>query len=84
VFKFIIIIVFIAEQLRGFDPSPLGSTTAPVEEAYQELSAKEEADLEQILSGCEWSISNVESLTERLTEELMSLDNVSDTYRYCY
>jgi hypothetical protein len=65
------------EQLRGFDPSPLGSTTAPVEEAYQELSAKEEADLEQILSGCEWSISNVESLTERLTEELMSLDNAN-------
>ncbi|XP_062502938.1 exocyst complex component 1-like isoform X2 [Corticium candelabrum] len=65
------------EQLKVFDPSHLGNTTAPVEEAYEELSAKEETDLEQILSGCEWSISNVEALTEKLTEELACLDDAN-------
>ena len=44
---------------------------------YQELTAGEEADLKQIMDSCNWAIGNAEAFTERLAEELSSLDGAN-------
>lgn len=46
-------------------------------EDYQALSAKEEADLELLMSECQVAISNAEVFTEQLSKQLSVLDGVS-------
>lgn len=43
---------------------------------YQELNAREEQDIEIIMEGCEYAISNAEAFAERLSRELQVLDGV--------
>lgn len=45
-------------------------------EDYQALSTKEEADLESLMSQCEFAISNAEAFSEQLSKDLSSLDGV--------
>lgn len=44
---------------------------------YQELNAREEQDIEIMMEGCEYAISNAEAFAERLSRELQVLDGVS-------
>ncbi|XP_054167018.1 exocyst complex component 1-like [Oppia nitens] len=47
------------------------------EESYQALTAREEADLERLLSQCEFTIHNAEAFTEQLTKEVNSMDSIN-------
>ncbi|XP_052825390.1 exocyst complex component 1 [Octopus bimaculoides] len=52
---------------------------AMVDEDYQALSSKEEADLELLMSECQMAISNAEAFSEQLSKQLSMLDgNVKD------
>lgn len=44
---------------------------------YQELSAREEQDIESMMDMCEYAISNAEAFAEKLSRELQVLDGVS-------
>lgn len=46
---------------------------------YQELSTREEQDIESMMETCEYAISNAEAFTEQLSRELQVLDGVSRT-----
>ncbi|XP_064636465.1 exocyst complex component 1-like isoform X2 [Lineus longissimus] len=46
-------------------------------EDYQALSTKEEADLESLMSQCEFAISNAEAFSEQLSKDLSSLDGAN-------
>lgn len=43
---------------------------------YQELSAREEQDIEGMMVSCEYAISNAEAFAEKLSKELQVLDGV--------
>lgn len=47
---------------------------------YQELNAREEQDIEIMMDGCEYAISNAEAFAEKLSSELQVLDGVSVEY----
>lgn len=47
-----------------------------VVDEYQELNAREEQDIEIMMEGCEYAISNAEAFAERLSRELQVLDGV--------
>ncbi|XP_066576009.1 exocyst complex component 1 isoform X2 [Amia ocellicauda] len=44
---------------------------------YQELSAREEQDIEIMMEGCEYAISNAEGFAEKLSRELQVLDGAN-------
>uniref|UniRef100_H2ZSP2 Exocyst complex component 1 n=1 Tax=Latimeria chalumnae TaxID=7897 RepID=H2ZSP2_LATCH len=44
---------------------------------YQELNAKEEQDIEIMMEGCEYAISNAEAFAEKLSSELQVLDGAN-------
>lgn len=44
---------------------------------YQELSTREEQDIESMMVTCEYAISNAEAFAEKLFKELQVLDGVS-------
>lgn len=44
---------------------------------YQELSTREEQDIESMMETCQYAISNAEAFTEQLSRELQVLDGVS-------
>lgn len=44
---------------------------------YQELNAREEQDIENMMRVCEYAISNAEAFAEKLSGELQVLDGVS-------
>lgn len=44
---------------------------------YQELNAREEQDIEIMMEGCEYAISNAEAFAEKLSRELQVLDGVN-------
>lgn len=44
---------------------------------YQELSTREEQDIESMMEMCEYAISNAEAFAEQLSRELQVLDGVS-------
>uniref|UniRef100_A0A8D0BQM0 Exocyst complex component 1 n=1 Tax=Salvator merianae TaxID=96440 RepID=A0A8D0BQM0_SALMN len=50
---------------------PLGPE---VVDEYQELSAREEQDIEIMMEGCEYAISNAEAFADKLSRELQVLD----------
>lgn len=45
---------------------------------YQELSTREEQDIESMMEMCEYAISNAEAFAEQLSKELQVLDGVSE------
>ncbi|CAG2100013.1 unnamed protein product [Medioppia subpectinata] len=47
------------------------------EESYQVLTSREEADLERLMSQCEFTIHNAEAFTEQLTKEVNSMDSTN-------
>ena len=48
-------------------------------EDYQELTQREENDLEYMISQTENAISNIEAFTEQLSKDLSVLDGVKNT-----
>ncbi|XP_041081128.1 exocyst complex component 1 isoform X7 [Polyodon spathula] len=44
---------------------------------YQELNAREEQDIEIMMEGCEYAISNAEAFAEKLSSELQVLDGAN-------
>uniref|UniRef100_A0A8D0BQ97 Exocyst complex component 1 n=1 Tax=Salvator merianae TaxID=96440 RepID=A0A8D0BQ97_SALMN len=53
---------------------PLGPE---VVDEYQELSAREEQDIEIMMEGCEYAISNAEAFADKLSRELQVLDGAN-------
>ena len=49
---------------------------------WHALSQKEEADLNSIMSQCEFAISNAEKFTDQLSRDLSVLDGVCFVYTY--
>lgn len=45
---------------------------------YQELSTREEQDIESMMEMCEYAISNAEAFAEQLSKELQVLDGVRE------
>uniref|UniRef100_A0A8C0C281 Exocyst complex component 1 n=1 Tax=Buteo japonicus TaxID=224669 RepID=A0A8C0C281_9AVES len=57
----------------GENQSVAGGDEEAVDE-YQELNAREEQDIEIMMEGCEYAISNAEAFAEKLSRELQVLD----------
>uniref|UniRef100_A0A4W3IX70 Exocyst complex component 1 n=1 Tax=Callorhinchus milii TaxID=7868 RepID=A0A4W3IX70_CALMI len=57
----------------GENQSVAGGDEESLDE-YQELNAKEEQDIEIMMDGCEYAISNAEAFAEKLSSELQVLD----------
>lgn len=51
-----------------------------VVDEYQELNAKEEQDIEIMMEGCEYAISNAEAFADKLSRELQVLDGVRNFF----
>lgn len=70
--------------LMGLESVPSGESQSVAggdEDAlddYQELSTREEQDIESMMEMCEYAISNAEAFAEQLSKELQVLDGVSD------
>lgn len=60
----------------GENQSVAGGDEEAVDE-YQELNAREEQDIEIMMEGCEYAISNAEAFAEKLSRELQVLDGVN-------
>ncbi|KAM6132803.1 exocyst complex component 1 isoform 4-T7 [Pterocles gutturalis] len=60
----------------GENQSVAGGDEEAVDE-YQELNAKEEQDIEIMMEGCEYAISNAEAFAEKLLRELQVLDGAN-------
>lgn len=54
-----------------------GSATAGELENYQELTGKEESDLESLMANCDAAISNAENFAEQLSKQLSVLDGAN-------
>lgn len=69
--------------VTGLESVPSGESQSVVggdEDAlddYQELSTREEQDIEGMMEMCEYAISNAEAFAEKLFKELQVLDGVS-------
>eukprot|EP00058_Branchiostoma_floridae_P002296 XP_002587784.1 hypothetical protein BRAFLDRAFT_92229 [Branchiostoma floridae] len=48
-----------------------------VDEEYQVLTVQEEADLEKLISQCDFAVSNAEAFTEQLSKDLSMLDGAN-------
>ncbi|XP_012496549.1 PREDICTED: exocyst complex component 1-like [Propithecus coquereli] len=59
----------------GENQSVAGGDEEAVDE-YQELNAREEQDIEIMMEGCEYAISNAEAFAEKLSRELQVLDGI--------
>ncbi|XP_053433648.1 exocyst complex component 1 isoform X10 [Nycticebus coucang] len=60
----------------GENQSVTGGDEESVDE-YQELNAREEQDIEIMMEGCEYAISNAEAFAEKLSRELQVLDGAN-------
>ncbi|XP_072920730.1 exocyst complex component 1 isoform X3 [Hemitrygon akajei] len=60
----------------GENQSVAGGDEESLDE-YQELNAKEEQDIEIMMDGCEYAISNAEAFAEKLSRELQVLDGAN-------
>ncbi|EMP25115.1 Exocyst complex component 1 [Chelonia mydas] len=60
----------------GENQSVTGGDEEAVDE-YQELNAREEQDIEIMMEGCEYAISNAEAFAEKLSRELQVLDGAN-------
>uniref|UniRef100_A0A8D0BYA8 Exocyst complex component 1 n=1 Tax=Salvator merianae TaxID=96440 RepID=A0A8D0BYA8_SALMN len=55
----------------------VSSQLLEVVDEYQELSAREEQDIEIMMEGCEYAISNAEAFADKLSRELQVLDGAN-------
>ncbi|KAM8890573.1 exocyst complex component 1 isoform X6 [Synchiropus splendidus] len=60
----------------GESPSVVGGDEDALDD-YQELSAREEQDIESMMEMCEYAISNAEAFAEQLSRELQVLDGAN-------
>ncbi|XP_078073500.1 exocyst complex component 1 isoform X8 [Mustelus asterias] len=60
----------------GENQSTAGGDEESLDE-YQELNAREEQDIEIMMDGCEYAISNAEAFAEKLSRELQVLDGAN-------
>ncbi|XP_078404171.1 exocyst complex component 1 isoform X4 [Cetorhinus maximus] len=60
----------------GENQSVTGGDEESLDE-YQELNAREEQDIEIMMDGCEYAISNAEAFAEKLSSELQVLDGAN-------
>ncbi|XP_038647085.1 exocyst complex component 1 [Scyliorhinus canicula] len=60
----------------GENQSAAGGDEESLDE-YQELNAREEQDIEIMMDGCEYAISNAEAFAEKLSSELQVLDGAN-------
>ncbi|XP_072352907.1 exocyst complex component 1 isoform X10 [Scyliorhinus torazame] len=60
----------------GENQSAAGGDEESLDE-YQELNAREEQDIEIMMDGCEYAISNAEAFAEKLSRELQVLDGAN-------
>ncbi|XP_051865965.1 exocyst complex component 1 isoform X4 [Pristis pectinata] len=60
----------------GENQSVAGGDEESLDE-YQELNAREEQDIEIMMDGCEYAISNAEAFAEKLSRELQVLDGAN-------
>ncbi|XP_055491867.1 exocyst complex component 1 isoform X2 [Leucoraja erinacea] len=60
----------------GENQSVAGGDEESLDE-YQELNAREEQDIEIMMDGCEYAISNAEAFAEKLSSELQVLDGAN-------
>ncbi|XP_041039755.1 exocyst complex component 1 isoform X6 [Carcharodon carcharias] len=60
----------------GENQSVTGGDEESLDE-YQELNAREEQDIEIMMDGCEYAISNAEAFAEKLSRELQVLDGAN-------
>ncbi|XP_027491246.1 exocyst complex component 1 isoform X1 [Corapipo altera] len=60
----------------GENQSVAGGDEEAVDE-YQELNARKEQDIEIMMEGCEYAISNAEAFAEKLSRELQVLDGAN-------
>ncbi|KAJ7410492.1 Exocyst complex component 1 [Willisornis vidua] len=60
----------------GENQNVAGGDEEAVDE-YQELNAREEQDIEIMMEGCEYAISNAEAFAEKLSRELQVLDGAN-------
>uniref|UniRef100_H3DJV5 Exocyst complex component 1 n=1 Tax=Tetraodon nigroviridis TaxID=99883 RepID=H3DJV5_TETNG len=72
-----------SQLLEGPESVPSGESQSvaggdeDVLDEYQELSAREEQDIESMMETCEYAISNAEAFTEQLSRELQVLDGAN-------
>uniref|UniRef100_UPI00398F7A33 exocyst complex component 1 isoform X7 n=1 Tax=Pristiophorus japonicus TaxID=55135 RepID=UPI00398F7A33 len=60
----------------GENQSVAGGDEESLDE-YQELNAREEQDIEIMMDGCEYAVSNAEAFAEKLSRELQVLDGAN-------
>ncbi|KAM3831737.1 exocyst complex component 1 isoform 5-T5 [Vipera latastei] len=60
----------------GENQNVAGTDEEAVDE-YQELNAREEQDIEIMMEGCEYAISNAEAFADKLSRELQVLDGAN-------
>lgn len=69
-----------SQLLEESVPSGENQSVAGVEEEaaeYQELNTREKQDIEFMMEGCEYAISNAEAFAEKLSRELQVLDGAN-------
>jgi hypothetical protein len=50
--------------------------TSPISSDYQPITDKEATDLETLMAGCDYAVSNAELFMETLSKDLSILDGV--------
>lgn len=81
VFLFVFLFVYSESVPSGESQSVAGGDEDALDD-YQELSTREEQDIESMMEMCEYAISNAEAFAEKLFKELQVLDGVSNTTNY--
>lgn len=61
---------------QGLSPHEVATAATDLEN-YQELSAKEESDLQSLMASCDFAISNAEDFAEQLSKQLSVLDGAN-------
>lgn len=73
---------FCLESVPSGENQSVAGGDEDVLDEYQELSTREEQDIESMMETCEYAISNAEAFAEQLSRELQVLDGVSQPMEY--
>uniref|UniRef100_A0A670YC95 Exocyst complex component 1 n=1 Tax=Pseudonaja textilis TaxID=8673 RepID=A0A670YC95_PSETE len=65
------------ESVPSGENQNVGGTDEEAVDEYQELNAREEQDIEIMMEGCEYAISNAEAFADKLSRELQVLDGAN-------
>lgn len=69
---------FVLESVPSGESQSVAGGDEDALDDYQELSTREEQDIESMMEMCEDAISNAEAFAEVLSKELQVLDGVSE------